>query len=95
MVEVAAEDLRASPCVVCGQPGAFVGVWTPTASVIAQELGGDPARSRQLIYRLCGPCGRRGAHDKAFVATVEHAVLRLWRSGCMHRIRDGVSIPKV
>ena len=56
MLEVAAEDLHASPCIICGQPGAFVGVWAPTAECIARDLSGDPTKFRRLVYRLCEPC---------------------------------------
>ena len=93
MLEVAAEDLHASPCIACGNPGVFVAVWSPSPECIAKELGGDPTRFRRLVYRLCETCGRRGVHDKRFVAIVEGKILRLWRAGRVHRIRDGVSIP--
>jgi hypothetical protein len=56
MLSVVGEDLRASPCVVCDQPGPCIGLWSPTAEVIANDLGGDPSRSRQIAYRLCGAC---------------------------------------
>jgi hypothetical protein len=93
MLEVAAEDLMASPCVVCGQPAAFVSVWIPTAECIARDLDGDPAKWRSLVYRLCDSCGRRGVHDKQFVTTVENKILKLRRAGKVHRFKDGVSVP--
>ncbi len=93
MVEVAADDLHASPCVTCGRPGSSVAVWTPTGNIIAQELDGNPARSRALFYRLCVGCSDRLEHDRQFVAIVEAAVLRLWRAGNVHRIIDGASVP--
>ena len=35
---------------------------------------------------------RRPVHDKQFLAIVEDMILRPWRTGSMHRFRDGVSV---
>jgi hypothetical protein len=92
MLSVVGEDLRASPCVMCDQPGACIGLWAPTAEVIANNLGGDPSRSRQIAYRLCHGCADRcQAGDRQFVAMVEDRVLEVWRSGNVHRVVDGVA----
>ena len=67
-------------------------MWVPSTEVVARELGGDPGRDRRLLYRLCGRCANRcQAGDREFVATVEAAVLRLWRTGAVHRVVDGVA----
>ena len=77
LLQVAADDLNASPCVVCGQPGACIGVWVPSTEVVARELGGDPGRDRRLLYRLCGRCGDRcQAGDREFVALSKPRILR-------------------
>lgn len=93
MLEVAAEDLHASPCIICGQPGAFVGVWAPTAECIARDLSGDPTKFRRLVYRLCEPCALRAGRDKQFLSAVENKILELRRTGHVHRFKDGVSVP--
>jgi ferredoxin len=93
MLSVVREDLRASRCVVCGQPGACMAVWSPTAEVIANELGGDPTRSRQLVYRLCIACANRcQSGDQQFIAKLEANILEVWRSGNVHRVVDGVAV---
>ena len=93
MIEVIAEDLHASPCIICEQPGVFTGVWMPSAECIARELSGDPARQRSFLYRLCEVCASRSQRDRQFMIAVEREVLRLWRAGYAHRIQDGVSVP--
>jgi hypothetical protein len=90
MLEVAAEDLLASPCIMCDRPGNFVAQWLLTAECIARELGGDPTKSRTMFYRLCDRCARRFQRDKPFVTRVENTVLKLWRAGDVHRITDTV-----
>jgi hypothetical protein len=47
MLEVISEDLIASPCVTCDQPGKFVGVWQPAPECIAAELDGNPRNDRR------------------------------------------------
>ena len=88
MLQVAVEDLVASPCVGCDQAGDYVGVWSPTADVVANELGGDRTKFRQLYYRLCRRCARRCQDDKRFVGALEDKVLELWRAGNVIRVRS-------
>jgi hypothetical protein len=93
MRSVVGEDLRASPCIMCDQPGACIGLWSPTAEVIVHDLGGDPSRLREIAYRLCGTCANRcQAGDRQFVALVEERVLEVWRSGNVHRVVDGIAV---
>jgi hypothetical protein len=89
LIEVAAEDLAASPCIVCAKPAAFIAMWSPSPEIVVRELGGDPTAWRRLIYRLCGQCSARCEREKEFVLTVEAAVLKLWRGGYVHRFRSG------
>ena len=91
MTEVVADDLQRSPCVCCAGPAVFTGMWSPTPECVARELGGDSGSTRTLIYRLCGACVDRAGRDRSFVATIEHAVLEVYRVGQVHRFKDGVS----
>jgi hypothetical protein len=87
MLDVVAEDLIASPCVVCARPADFVATWSPTAECIARDFDGDSTKSRVIFYRLCNRCARRcEGSNKQFIRTVEGEVLKLWRSGCVHRV---------
>jgi hypothetical protein len=93
MLEVAAEDLAASPCVICAASAVFVGVWSPSARCIKDDLGGDPERIRRIFYKLCQRCADRGDRDRGFTATLENAVLEVWRAGNVQRFKDGVFVP--
>jgi hypothetical protein len=94
MLEVVAEDLLASPCVTCARPGNFVAQWLLTAECIARELGGNPANSRTIFYRLCDRCARRCQREKTFVTRVENAVLKVWRAGNVYRMTDTVEVSR-
>ncbi len=93
MVQVAAEDLIASPCVVCARPASFMGVWAPSPECIARDLGGDPSRFRRIVYRLCQRCADRGDQDRQFIRTVEKAIIELQLAGNVTRFKDGVVVP--
>ena len=86
MISVAAEDLAASPCIVCGGTPVYTGVWSLTPECVARELAGDPSRTRTLVYRLCAECVNQGGWDRSFVTAVEDAILEHSRTGNVHRI---------
>jgi hypothetical protein len=88
MLEVAAEDLLAAPCVVCGATASFVGVWFPTPECIARELGGEPTGFRRIVYRLCNACSGQQERDRSFVTTIENAILHLHRDGRVSRFQN-------
>jgi len=41
------------PCLLCGTPAAYSGVFTPTHPEL---WGGKPGKDRWYVYGLCEPC---------------------------------------
>lgn len=90
--EVAIEDVRDRPCIICADPVAFLAQWQPSPEIIARELNGDPSRDRLLIYGLCSQCAERGTKEPEFVTTVEATILELWRGGNAIKFKDGALV---
>jgi hypothetical protein len=88
MLDVAAEDLIGSPCIQCGCTANFIAVWVPSPECIARDLNGDPTGFRRIVYRLCSRCAEHASRDKRFVGDIERTIVRAWKSGCVHRVRD-------
>ena len=89
MLDVVAEDLIASPCVVCARPADFVATWNPTAECIARDFNGDKTKSGLIFYRIGNRCARRcEGGTKQVIHAVEEEVLKLWRSEYVHRVNE-------
>jgi hypothetical protein len=93
MLDVIREYVRAAPCVWCLGSADLAVVWTLSTAAIVEELGGDPSRSRRLLYRICSGCARQVSAKAIPVAAVEERVLEIWRAGRVHRFRDGQWTP--
>jgi hypothetical protein len=53
MLAVALEDLIGKPCVVCGTPGRYVGVFIPTKEFLAKAFPHRHGRGVAVPYSLC------------------------------------------